>query len=112
MQRDRTVNKSARPLGTFLSRAHPNARADRGAAKNGSLASRVSRRSGMHPRHQSPNFIYEIETWWTSLEWRPERGAHSRQSHRNPVLRFDRIAIGLSESRGGKLFLQFSADQL
>jgi len=41
MQRDRTVNKSARPLGTFLSRAHPNGGADGDAAENGPLTSRV-----------------------------------------------------------------------
>jgi hypothetical protein len=36
MQRDRGVNKSARTLGTFLSRAHRNAGLDGNAAEDGS----------------------------------------------------------------------------
>ena len=34
------------------------------------------------------------------------------ETHRNPVLRFDRVAIWLSESHGGRLFLtDFRLDQ-
>ena len=61
MQRDRAVNNRETP-GTVMPRAHPNAGTDGDAAENAPLTSRVSRRSGMHPRLRPPKFIYEIET--------------------------------------------------
>jgi hypothetical protein len=64
MERERDVNKSGTP-GIVLPRAHPNAGTDGDVAENAlwnRMASRVSRRSGTHPRLGPPNFIYEIET--------------------------------------------------
>ena len=40
----------------------PDPGTDGDTAENGLLISRVSRRSGMHPRLRPPDFIYEIET--------------------------------------------------
>jgi len=126
MQRDRAVNNREdrwdRPVARSSECRHRRRRRWKCP-----LTSRVSRRSGMHPRLRPPNFIYEIETLWTSFEGRPELDARSRGSNyglrrgnvdtywdSSEIRSFDLIALpfALSQLDGGRLFLaDFRLDQ-